>query len=52
MIYKGDKIKDYDGEIYKVIFEDGSYTLDGFSDSSMDYPTFAFSEGTERFEVI
>lgn len=49
-IFEDYLVKDFHGKIYQVIYDGFMFNLEGYYDSSSDYPTIAFSEGV--FEVI
>ena len=51
-IFEGDILKDNCGEIDLVVYEEYMFNLRNFYDSGYDIPSDAFSEGTNRFEVI
>ncbi|MCX4357479.1 MAG: YopX family protein [Oscillospiraceae bacterium] len=56
LIFEGDIVEinhPYNGmSIHKVVLDDFCWNLEGFYASCFDYPSLAFSEGTEYMTVI
>ncbi|MGL6186112.1 MAG: YopX family protein [Clostridium chrysemydis] len=51
-IYEGDILKDDYGKIDRVIYYDYMFDLENFYDNGYEIANQAFSEGTDKFEVI